>query len=135
MDPRTAFATPERFAGVNLVPEWPEPETLAIDGETAVATLTHDPKIDDPALEAALATDCFYIGALGSRKTHNKRLERLAERGFGAAETARINGPIGRAIGASTPAEFAVSILAEVVAALRSERRTTTADKLPAAAQ
>ncbi len=123
VDPRTAFATPERFAGVHLVPEWPEPELLALDEETALATLTHDPKIDDPALMAALKADCFYIGALGSRKTHGKRVERLNAAGFDEAAIGRIKAPIGLPIGAASPAEIAVAVLAEVIAALRTEAR------------
>ncbi|MEM7695809.1 MAG: XdhC family protein [Pseudomonadota bacterium] len=122
VDPRTAFATPERFAGTNLVPEWPDDARLALDAETALATLTHDPKIDDPALTAALRSDAFYVGALGSRKTHAKRLSRLSEAGFDAAATDRINAPIGLNIGAATPAEIAVAVLAEVVAAHRRAR-------------
>lgn len=123
VDPRTAFATPERFAGIHLVPEWPEPELLALDEETALATLTHDPKIDDPALIAGLKADCFYIGALGSRKTHGKRVDRLMAAGFDEAAIGRIKAPIGLAIGAASPAEIAVSVLAEVIAALRTEQR------------
>ena len=127
VDPRTAFATPERFAGVRLVPEWPEADLLALDEETALATLTHDPKIDDPALIAGLRADCFYIGALGSRKTHGKRVDRLTAAGFDAAAIGRIKAPIGLAIGAASPAEIAVSVLAEVIAALRTEERPASA--------
>lgn len=123
VDPRTAFATPERFEGVRLLAEWPEPDLLALDEETALATLTHDPKIDDPALEAALAADCFYIGALGSRKTHAKRVDRLTAKGFGPDAIGRIRAPIGLPIGAASPAEIAVSVLAEVIEALRKEAR------------
>jgi len=123
VDPRTAFATPERFSGVRLVDAWPEPDVLALDEDTAVATLTHDPKIDDPALTAALGADCFYVGALGSGKTHGKRVERLTAAGFDDAAIARIHAPIGLPIGAASPAEIAVSILAEVIAALRKGTR------------
>ncbi len=125
IDPRAAFATPERFAGVTLMAEWPD-EALArvpLDAYTAFVALTHDPKIDDPGLEAALRSECFYIGALGSRKTHGKRLERLMAAGFEAAATARIHAPVGLDIGAVSPAEIALSILGEIVNALRGPRR------------
>jgi xanthine dehydrogenase accessory factor len=125
IDPRTAFATPERFPGVALLPEWPEDvlPQVGLDGYTAFVALTHDPKIDDPALTAALRSDCFYIGALGSRKTHGKRLERLAAAGFGEEATRRIHAPIGLDIGAVSPAEIALAILAEIVSSLRGPRR------------
>jgi xanthine dehydrogenase accessory factor len=125
IDPRTAFATPERFPGVTLKPEWPEEvlPQVGLDGYTAFVALTHDPKIDDPALIAALRSDCFYIGALGSRKTHGRRLERLAAAGFDEAATARIHAPIGLDIGAVSPAEIALAILAEIVSSLRGPRR------------
>jgi xanthine dehydrogenase accessory factor len=122
VDPREAFATPERFGAFRLVPEWPDEARLALDAETAVATLTHDPKIDDPALVAALKAECFYVGALGSRKTHGRRVERLRAAGFSDADIARIHAPIGLNIGASTPAEIAVSVLAEIVGELRKAR-------------
>ena len=125
VDPRTAFATPERFPNVRVIPEWPDvalPQ-LELDRHTALVALTHDPKIDDPALAAALTAQCFYIGALGSRRTHAGRAERLREAGFSATEIARIHAPIGLDIGAVSPAEIAVSILAEVVATLRQDRR------------
>jgi xanthine dehydrogenase accessory factor len=120
IDPRAAFASAERFPGVEIVADWPDDVLpgLKPDKRTAIVTLTHDPKIDDPALAAALRSDAFYIGALGSRKTHAKRSERLAAAGFGASEIARIRGPVGLAIGALTPAEIALSILAEVTAVL-----------------
>jgi xanthine dehydrogenase accessory factor len=120
IDPRTAFATPERFGGVNLVAEWPVDE-LAIrplDRYCALVALTHDPKIDDYPIGVALQSGCFYVGALGSRKTHAARLERLRGEGFQEAEIARIHGPVGLAIGASNPAEIAVAILAEIILAL-----------------
>lgn len=123
LDPRTAFATPERFPGVALFPSWPD-EVLAdydIDAFTAVALLTHDPRIDDQALRVALRSDCFYVGALGSRKTQARRHERMTAEGFAATDLGRIHGPIGLDIGAVSPAEIAVSILAEIVAAMRRE--------------
>jgi xanthine dehydrogenase accessory factor len=125
VDPRTAFATPERFPGVPVLAEWPDvvlPD-LKLDPYTAVVALTHDPKIDDPALAAALRSQCFYIGALGSRKTHERRIQRLTAAGFAEADLARIHAPIGLDIGAVSPAEIAVSILAEIIATLRKERR------------
>jgi len=125
IDPRTAFATQERFPEVTLLAEWPEEalQKVPFDGYTAFVALTHDPKIDDPALQAALRSNCFYIGALGSRKTHGKRLERLAEAGFGEADVKRIHAPIGLDIGAVSPAEIALAILGEIVQALRGPRR------------
>lgn len=121
VDPRTAFATPERFPGVHLIAEWPDVALpgLALDAWTGLAALTHDPKIDEPALAAALAAGCFYVGALGSRKTHARRVERLTALGIAPERIARIHAPIGLAIGAASPAEIAVSILAEVIATLR----------------
>jgi xanthine dehydrogenase accessory factor len=125
IDPRTAFATPERFPDVPVLADWPDAvlPDLKLDRYTAVLALTHDPKIDDPALAAALRSQCFYIGALGSRKTHERRTQRLTALGFAEADLARIHAPIGLDIGAVSPAEIAVSILAELVATLRSERR------------
>lgn len=125
IDPRSAFATPERFPDVTLLPEWPDEaiSRIGLDGYTAFVALTHDPKIDDPGLTAALRSDCFYVGALGSRKTHGKRLERLLEAGFDEAATARIHAPIGLDIGAVSPAEIALAILAEIVSTLRGPRR------------
>lgn len=122
IDPRTAFATTERFPEVPLFAEWPE-EVLKgrpFDAYTGVAALTHDPKIDDFALKSALKAGCFYVGALGSRKTHAKRVERLTAMGVTADELARIHSPIGMDIGAASPAEIAVAVLAEIVAAFRS---------------
>jgi xanthine dehydrogenase accessory factor len=118
IDPRGAFATPERFPGVDLSDEWPDDalDELEPDSRTAVVTLTHDPKLDDPALERALKSDAFYIGALGSTRTHAKRIERLTEAGFGEADFTRIHAPIGLDIGSTSPAEIAVSILSEIVA-------------------
>ncbi|MFN3855640.1 MAG: XdhC family protein [Phreatobacter sp.] len=121
VDPRTAFATPERFPDVRLIAEWPEVALppLKVDRYTAFIALTHDPKIDDPALIHAFAKGCFYIGALGSRKTHAKRVERLIAQGVDPQAIARIKAPVGLAIGAITPAEIAVSIMAEVIQAWR----------------
>lgn len=123
VDPRTAFATPERFPGVKLFAEWPDIALppLGIDRYTAFVALTHDPKIDDGALIHALERDCFYVGALGSRRTHARRIERLCEAGVGEAALARIHAPIGLDIGAISPAEIAVSIMAEITSALRLE--------------
>jgi xanthine dehydrogenase accessory factor len=121
IDPRGAWATEARFPGVELSSEWPDEamERLKPDRASAVVALTHDPKIDDPALIAALRSDCFYIGALGSRRTHAKRLERLAAEGFGENELSRIHGPIGLNIGAVSQAEIAVSIVGEITNILR----------------
>jgi len=124
VDPRAAFASNERFPDVRLVHSWPT-EALAelgIDHRTAVVTVTHDPKIDDPALLAALRADPFYIGALGSRRTHASRLERLEAEGVARADLERIHAPIGLDIGARTPPEIAVSIVAQVIRELRGER-------------
>ncbi len=125
VDPRTAFATPERFPGVPVLAEWPDEALprIGLDRYTALVALTHDPKIDDPALQAALRAECFYIGALGSKKTHARRVERLKEAGFGEDGIARIHAPIGLDIGAVSPAEIALSVLAEIVATLRQDRR------------
>ena len=123
VDPRTAFATPERFPDVHLIAQWPQdvlPE-LRIDRYTGVCLLTHDPKIDDPALIAALRADCFYIGALGSRKTHAKRVERMMAEGISQEDLSRIHAPIGLDIGSVSPAEIAVSVLGEIIAALRKK--------------
>jgi xanthine dehydrogenase accessory factor len=121
VDPRTAFASIERFPDVKVIAEWPDKALppLGIDHYTAFVALTHDPKIDDPALTHALARDCFYIGALGSKKTHARRVERLKQQGISETDVARIHAPIGLAIGAVSPAEIAVSIMAEITARLR----------------
>jgi xanthine dehydrogenase accessory factor len=121
IDPRTAFATPERFPDVKLLAEWPN-DALAkvgLDSWTAFVALTHDPKIDDPALEAALASGCFYVGALGSRKTHGRRIESLKKLGVPEGSIARIHAPIGLDIGAASPQEIALAILAQVTLRLR----------------
>jgi xanthine dehydrogenase accessory factor len=122
IDPRTAFATPERFANVTLHAEWPQ-DVLArrpLDAYTALVAVTHDPKIDDFPIQAALAAKCFYIGALGSRKTHAKRVERLTSAGVAEADIARIKAPIGMDIGAASPSEIAVATMAQIIAAFRT---------------
>ncbi len=121
VDPRTAFASPERFPDVPLIAEWPDVALppLNVDPYTAFVAVTHDPKIDDPALLHAFQRGCFYIGALGSRKTHAKRGERLKAQGASDSDIARIHAPIGLNIGAVSPAEIAVSIMAEITAQLR----------------
>ena len=121
VDPRRAFASPERFPGAVLNNEWPDVALKALgpDARTAVVTLTHDPKLDDPALDTALGGAAFYIGALGSRKTHAARLQRLGALGHGAEALARIRGPVGLDIGAVTAPEIALSVIAEIVAARR----------------
>ena len=121
VDPRQAFASEARFPGVTLVTEWPDYalELLAPDARTALVTLTHDPKLDDPALQAALRSPVFYIGALGSRRTQAARVERLREAGLEEAEIARLKAPVGLDIGARSPAEIAVSIMAEITSELR----------------
>jgi xanthine dehydrogenase accessory factor len=121
VDPRTAFATPERFPDVPVIAQWPDEALppLNIDRFTAFVALTHDPKIDDPALLHALSKECFYIGALGSRKTHGRRVERLKAQGIGDNEIARIHAPIGLDIGAVSPPEIAVSIMGEITARMR----------------
>ena len=124
IDPRGAFATSERFPGVDVHAEWPDEvlPSLELDERTAFLALTHDPKVDDPALQAALASRCFYIGALGSKRTQAQRLERLAAAGVAEADLVRINGPIGLDIGARGAPEIAISIMAEVTATLRKGR-------------
>ncbi|MBS0224252.1 MAG: XdhC family protein [Proteobacteria bacterium] len=117
VDPRRAFATDARFPGVKVMQEWADEamEKMGLDVSTAVVTLTHDPKLDDPALEAALKSDVFYIGALGSKRTHAKRKDRLEEAGITEEQFARIHGPIGLNIGARSPAEIAISILGQII--------------------
>ena len=123
IDPRTAFASEERFPHVALHAEWPDVilKDQPLDAYTALAALTHDPKIDDGPLKAALDVGCFYVGALGSRKTHAKRMERLRLSGVSEEALARIDAPIGLDIGAASPAEIAVSILGGVIAKLRGK--------------
>ena len=124
IDPRGAWATAERFPGVNIDGRWPGEalEDLKPDARTAVVSLSHDPKLDDPALIKALASDAFYIGALGSRRTHDKRRERLKQQGIDDDTFSRIHGPVGLDIGAITPGEIAVAIIAEIVARLRHKK-------------
>ncbi|MFG1464326.1 XdhC family protein [Xanthobacter sp. DSM 24535] len=121
IDPRTAFATPERFPETTVIAKWPDEalKEVPLDAFTALAALTHDPKIDEPAIEAALAAGCFYVGALGSRRTHAKRVERLLARGLSAEQIGRIHAPIGLDIGAASPQEIAVSVLGQIIGALR----------------
>ena len=121
VDPRRAFASDERFPGIKVSREWPDEamEELRTDHRTAVVTLTHDPKLDDPALDVALRSPAFYVAALGSKRTHALRLERLKAMGHDDAALARIHGPAGLAIGAVSPAEIAVAIVAEMTQALR----------------
>ncbi len=123
VDPRTAFASAERFPDVRVIAEWPDQALppLGIDRYTAFVALTHDPKIDDPALIHALSRDCFYIGALGSRKTHARRVDRLKQQGLIEADISRIHAPIGLDIGAVSPAEIAVAIMAQITERLREE--------------
>jgi xanthine dehydrogenase accessory factor len=121
IDPREAFASAARFPGATLLNDWPDAALagFGLDGRTAVVTLTHDPKLDDPAIAAALRSDAFYIGCLGSSRTHAKRVERLGAAGFAPAEIARLHAPVGADIGAKSPAEIAVSILAQLTERLR----------------
>lgn len=125
VDPRTAFASEERFPGVSLVTEWPDQALpqIGLDARTAFLALTHDPKIDDPALAYALESDAFYIGALGSKRTHAKRCDRLTSQGVSEEAIGRIHAPIGLDIGAVGPVEIAMSIMAEVTAVLRGKSR------------
>jgi xanthine dehydrogenase accessory factor len=125
VDPRRAFATAERFAGVSLNHDWPDEAltALAPDGRTAVVTLTHDPKLDDPALDVAIRSPAFYVGALGSTRTHAKRVARLRELGHADAAIARIAAPVGLDIGAVTAPEIALSVMAQVVERRRGAKR------------
>jgi xanthine dehydrogenase accessory factor len=129
VDPRTAFASEERFPDVKVIAEWPDTALppLNIDRYTAFVALTHDPKIDDPALLHALQRDCFYIGALGSKKTHAKRVDRLKKAGLTEADIARIHAPIGLSIGAVSPSEIAIAIMAEITQTLRQKADATAA--------
>jgi xanthine dehydrogenase accessory factor len=135
VDPRGAWATGSRFPGVKVVQEWADEafEKMGLDVSTAVVTLTHDPKLDDPALEAALKSDAFYVGALGSKRTHAKRKERLAEAGITDEQFARIHGPVGLNIGAKSPAEIAVSILGQIVEARARRLEALAGPKVVAA--
>ncbi|MZR13066.1 XdhC/CoxI family protein [Maritimibacter sp. DP07] len=121
IDPRGAFAQDHRFPGEDIREDYPDevlPE-VGLDARTAVVTLSHDPKIDDPAIEAALASECFYLGCLGSTRTHAKRVDRLKERGYTEKQIARIHAPVGLDIGSKSPAEIAISVMAQVTQALR----------------
>jgi xanthine dehydrogenase accessory factor len=122
VDPRGAFATDARFPGVTLATDWPDDALTALDPDrrTAIVTLTHDPKLDDPALHVALRSPAFYIGALGSRRTHARRVERLREAGFNDKEIGRIHAPIGLDIGAVSPAEISISILGQITEILHT---------------
>ena len=124
IDPRTAFATPDRFPDIDLAAEWPEDalKSRPLDAYTAVCVITHDPKIDDFPLIAALKTGCFYIGALGSRKTHARRIERLTDAGIASHLIDRVEAPIGADIGAASPGEIAVAIMASVIEAFRKRK-------------
>jgi len=121
IDPREAFGAAARFPGEDIMNEWPDEglHTRGLDQRTAVVTLTHDPKLDDPAIVAALRSDVFYLGCLGSKRTHAKRVERLKSQGFDEAEIARIHAPVGLDIGAKSPAEIAISVMAEITERLR----------------
>ncbi len=133
VDPRRAFATVERFPGMTLRHDWPDEalDAIRLDERSAVVTLTHDPKLDDPALDRALRSRAFYIGSLGSKKTHAARLHRLSEAGFDQAALARIHGPAGLAIGAKSPAEIAVSVLAQLTAARHGQPTPMIFAELP----
>jgi xanthine dehydrogenase accessory factor len=133
VDPRTAFATDERFPDVKVIAQWPDEALppLGVDHYTAFVALTHDPKIDDPALQHALARDCFYIGALGSKKTHARRVDRLKEQGVSEDALARIHAPIGLDISAVSPPEIAVAIMGEITARLRAGARPPREPKGP----
>ena len=123
IEPRGSFGAPERFPGETILEDWPDEAVaqLGLDARTALVLLTHDPKLDDPALEAGLRAECFYLGALGSTRTHAKRVDRMTEAGFTADQIGRIHGPVGLDIGAAGPAEIAVSILSEMTAVLRGK--------------
>jgi len=135
VDPRGAWATTQRFPGVKVIQDWADEafQAMGLDGSTAVVTLTHDPKLDDPALESALKSDVFYIGALGSRRTHAKRKERLAEVGITEEMFARVHGPVGLNIGAKSPAEIAVSILGQIIEVRARRLEALSAPKVAAA--
>jgi xanthine dehydrogenase accessory factor len=135
VDPRGAWATTQRFPGVKVIKDWADEafQAMGLDVSTAVVTLTHDPKLDDPALEAALKSDVFYIGALGSRRTHAKRKERLAEVGITDEMFARIHGPVGLNIGAKSPGEIAVSILGQIIEVRARRLEALAAPKVAAA--
>src|SRR4029077_7930206 len=135
VDPRGAWATANRFPGVKVIQDWADEafQAMGLDVSTAVVTLPHDPKLDDPALEAALKSDVFYVGALGSRRTHAKRKERLAEVGITEEQFARVHGPVGLNIGAKSPAEIAVSILGQIIEVRARRLEALSAPKVAAA--
>lgn len=135
VDPRGAWATANRFPGVKVVQDWADEafQQMGLDVSTAVVTLTHDPKLDDPALEAALNSDVFYVGALGSKRTHAKRKDRLKEAGITDEQFARIHGPVGLNIGAKSPAEIAVSILGQIIETRARRLEAMSAPKVAAA--
>jgi len=135
VDPRGAWATTQRFPGVKVIKDWADEafQEMGLDASTAVVTLTHDPKLDDPALEAALKSDVFYIGALGSKRTHAKRKDRLREAGITDEQFERIHGPVGLNIGAKSPAEIAVSILGQIIEARARRLDALAAPKAAAA--
>ena len=135
VDPRGAWATTQRFPGVRVIKDWADEafQAMGLDSSTAVVTLTHDPKLDDPALESALKSDVFYIGALGSKRTHAKRKERLAEAGITDEMFARVHGPVGLNIGAKSPAEIAVSILGQIIEVRARRLEALAAPKVAAA--
>ena len=135
VDPRGAWATSARFPGVKVIQDWADEafQAMGLDISTAVVTLTHDPKLDDPALESALKSDAFYIGALGSRRTHAKRKERLAEVGITDEMFQRVHGPVGLNIGAKSPAEIAVSILGQIIEVRARRLEALSAPKVAAA--
>ena len=135
VDPRGAWATTQRFPGVKVIQDWADEafQAMGLDSSTAIVTLTHDPKLDDPALESALKSDVFYIGALGSRRTHAKRKERLAEVGITEEMFARVHGPVGLNIGAKSPAEIAVSILGQIIEVRARRLEALSAPKVAAA--
>jgi xanthine dehydrogenase accessory factor len=135
VDPRGAWATTQRFPGVKVIQDWADEafQAMGLDASTAVVTLTHDPKLDDPALESALKSDVFYVGALGSRRTHAKRKERLAEVGITDEQFARVHGPVGLNIGAKSPAEIAISILGQIIEVRARRLEALSAPKVAAA--
>ena len=135
VDPRGAWATSQRFPGVKVIKDWADEafQAMSLDSSTAVVTLTHDPKLDDPALESALKSDVFYVGALGSKRTHAKRKERLAESGITEEQFARVHGPVGLNIGAKSPAEIAVSILGQIIEVRARRLEVLSAPKVVAA--
>ena len=135
VDPRGAWATSQRFPGVKVIKDWADEafQAMGLDASTAVVTLTHDPKLDDPALESALRSDVFYVGALGSKRTHAKRKERLSEAGISEEQFLRIHGPVGLNIGAKSPAEIAISILGQIIEVRARKLEASTAPKAVAA--